>query len=163
MSYRYQLATTSRVGLVHEDKRHFAFCIDIWDDAGRNIVEHVAGVDDFEVTEAIYRAAVARSVSSGSSTGAIRGHWRGYDRRNWGLWSFPVAIAHGAGLMLVPIYLGLCRAADLGRGRSITASARASRFQKGRFLTSRRFRHRATSVRTNSRAPSIVPNQFDDL
>jgi hypothetical protein len=28
------------------------------------------------------------------------------------LWSFTVAIAHGAGLMLVPIYLGLCRAAD---------------------------------------------------
>jgi hypothetical protein len=27
------------------------------------------------------------------------------------LWSFAVAIAHGAGLMLVPIYLGLCRAA----------------------------------------------------
>ena len=33
-----------------------------------------------------------------------------------GLWSFAVAIAHGAGLMLVPIYLGLCRAADLGNG-----------------------------------------------
>jgi hypothetical protein len=33
-----------------------------------------------------------------------------------GLWSFTVAIAHGAGLMLVPIYLGLCRAADLDRG-----------------------------------------------
>ena len=31
-----------------------------------------------------------------------------------GLWSFAVAIAHGAGLMLVPIYLGLCQAADLG-------------------------------------------------
>ena len=29
-----------------------------------------------------------------------------------GLWSFAVAIAHGAGLMLVPIYLGLCRATD---------------------------------------------------
>ena len=28
-----------------------------------------------------------------------------------GLWSFAIAIAHGAGLMLVPIYLGLCRAA----------------------------------------------------
>src|SRR5215831_20165634 len=27
-----------------------------------------------------------------------------------GLWSFLVAFAHGAGLMLVPIYLGLCRA-----------------------------------------------------
>ena len=32
-----------------------------------------------------------------------------------GLWSFVVAIAHGAGLMLIPIYLGLCRAADLAR------------------------------------------------
>jgi hypothetical protein len=33
-----------------------------------------------------------------------------------GLWSFAVAIAHGAGLMLVPIYLGLCRAPDLNGG-----------------------------------------------
>ena len=30
-----------------------------------------------------------------------------------GLWSFAVAIAHGAGLMLVPIYLGLCSAAAI--------------------------------------------------
>jgi hypothetical protein len=35
-----------------------------------------------------------------------------------GLWSFAVAIAHGAGLMLVPIYLGLCSAADLNRGHA---------------------------------------------
>jgi hypothetical protein len=33
-----------------------------------------------------------------------------------GLWSFAVAMAHGAGLMLVPIYLGVCRVADLNRG-----------------------------------------------
>ena len=33
-----------------------------------------------------------------------------------GLWSFAVAIAHGAGLMLVPIYLGLCQATDLDSG-----------------------------------------------
>ena len=33
-----------------------------------------------------------------------------------GLWSFAVAIAHGAGLMLVPIYLGLCRAEELDKG-----------------------------------------------
>jgi hypothetical protein len=33
-----------------------------------------------------------------------------------GLWSFAVAIAHGAGLMLLPIYLGLCREADLDKG-----------------------------------------------
>lgn len=50
-----------------------------------------------------------------------------------GLWSFAVAIAHGAGLMLVPIYLGLCRTAggdqaagtliggDLGMGLLVSA------------------------------------------
>jgi hypothetical protein len=39
---------------------HFAFRVDIWDDAGDSIVEHVAGVDDFEVAEATYRPAVTR-------------------------------------------------------------------------------------------------------
>jgi hypothetical protein len=38
-----------------------------------------------------------------------------------GLWSFAIAIAHGAGFMLVPIYLGLCRIADLG-GSHLAAS-----------------------------------------
>jgi hypothetical protein len=33
-----------------------------------------------------------------------------------GLWSFAAAIAHGAGLMLVPIYLGLCQANGLDTG-----------------------------------------------
>jgi hypothetical protein len=32
------------------------------------------------------------------------------------LWSFAIAIAHGAALMLVPIYLGLCAAFELGAG-----------------------------------------------
>jgi len=32
------------------------------------------------------------------------------------LWSFAVALAHGAALMLVPIYLGLCGKADLDQG-----------------------------------------------
>jgi hypothetical protein len=48
-----------------------------------------------------------------------RRHPRGLARirpTQLGLWSFAVAIAHGAGLMLVPIYLGLCRASDLDRG-----------------------------------------------
>jgi hypothetical protein len=31
-----------------------------------------------------------------------------------GLWSFAIALAHGAGLMLVPIYLRLCRAGAAG-------------------------------------------------
>ena len=35
-----------------------------------------------------------------------------------GLWSFAVANAHGAGLMLVPVYLGLCRAADVDKGHA---------------------------------------------
>jgi hypothetical protein len=33
-----------------------------------------------------------------------------------GLWSFAAAIAHGAGLMLAPMYLGLCAAEGLDRG-----------------------------------------------
>jgi hypothetical protein len=41
-------------------KTHFAFRVDIWDETGTSIVEHVAGVDDFEVAEATYRAAVVR-------------------------------------------------------------------------------------------------------
>jgi hypothetical protein len=39
-----------------------------------------------------------------------------------GLWSFAVAIAHGAGLMLVPIYLGLCRAGGLEPGDRAAAA-----------------------------------------
>lgn len=39
-----------------------------------------------------------------------------------GLWSFVVAIAHGAGLMLVPIYLGLCRAAEAEDGHMATSA-----------------------------------------
>jgi len=38
------------------------------------------------------------------------------------LWSFAVAIAHGAGLMLVPIYLGLCRETDLDSGHEAVGS-----------------------------------------
>jgi hypothetical protein len=41
-------------------KTHFAFRMDIWDHTGNSIIEYVAGVDDFEVAEATYRAAVAR-------------------------------------------------------------------------------------------------------
>jgi hypothetical protein len=41
-------------------KTHFAFRVDMWTPDGESIVEHVAGVDDFEVAEATYSAAVAR-------------------------------------------------------------------------------------------------------
>lgn len=39
-----------------------------------------------------------------------------------GLWSFAVAIAHGAGFMLVPIYLGLCQPADLDSSHKATST-----------------------------------------
>ncbi len=38
------------------------------------------------------------------------------------LWSFVVAIAHGAGLMLVPIYLGLCESTGLDTGHEAAAT-----------------------------------------
>ena len=40
---------------------------------------------------------------------------------NLALWSFVVAIAHGAGLMLVPIYLGLCQTAGLDQSHQSAA------------------------------------------
>src|SRR5262245_44654003 len=46
---------------------------------------------------------------------------------------------------------------------SITAWARASNFQSRRFLSSQWFPDRATYAQTNSRAPSVVLNQIDDL
>ena len=39
-----------------------------------------------------------------------------------GLWSFAVAAAHGAGLMLVPIYLGLCRVPGLDRSHAAVSA-----------------------------------------
>jgi hypothetical protein len=39
-----------------------------------------------------------------------------------GLWSFAAAIAHGAGLMLAPIYLGLCEANGLDRGAAAAST-----------------------------------------
>jgi hypothetical protein len=45
------------------------------------------------------------------------------------LWSFVIATAHGAGLMLVPIYLGLCRAGDVDGAISWTSSLTAGSLQ----------------------------------
>src|SRR5262249_46199410 len=56
-----------------------------------------------------------------------------------------------------------CNAIELASEWSITASARTSNFQNGRFLSSQWFPDRATSAQTNSRAPSVVLNQIDDL
>lgn len=42
------------------------------------------------------------------------------------LWSCLIAIAHGAGLMLLPIYLGICRAQQLDSGHQAAASLMTS-------------------------------------
>jgi hypothetical protein len=44
------------------------------------------------------------------------------------LWSFLAAMAHGAGLMLVPIYLGICRTIDTNAGHAAAADLMASNF-----------------------------------
>ena len=45
-----------------------------------------------------------------------------------GLWSFAVAIAHGAGLMLVPVYLGLCRASGMDSGHDAATALIGANF-----------------------------------
>lgn len=71
-----------------------------------------------------------RSIRIGASLLVISfGIYRLVDRRHpkalvrirptqLGLWSFAVAIAHGAALMLVPIYLGLCRPEDADKAHA---------------------------------------------
>jgi hypothetical protein len=46
-----------------------------------------------------------------------------------GLWSFAAAIAHGAGLMLAPIYLGLCEADGLDRGDAAAGTLVSANFR----------------------------------
>ena len=41
-------------------RTHFAHRIDMCDDDGQNIIEHLAGVEDFELAMATYRAACQR-------------------------------------------------------------------------------------------------------
>ena len=41
------------------------------------------------------------------------------------LWSFLAAMAHGAGLMLVPIYLGICRTVDTDAGHAAASALMA--------------------------------------
>ncbi|WP_425101064.1 hypothetical protein [Tropicibacter sp. S64] len=42
------------------------------------------------------------------------------------LWSFLAAMAHGAGLMLVPIYLGICRTVETDTGHAAAADLMSS-------------------------------------
>jgi len=41
-------------------RMHFTFRIDMWTPDGATIIEHIAGVEDYQVALATYRAAVER-------------------------------------------------------------------------------------------------------
>jgi len=43
-----------------QTKTYFRFRLDLWDAAGEKILEHVGGLDDFEVATAHYHAALTR-------------------------------------------------------------------------------------------------------
>jgi hypothetical protein len=65
--------------------------------------------------------------------------------RQLALWSFVVATAHGAGLMLVPIYLGLCRVGDLDRGHQAAGALIGGRFMSALAVA---FVHTAAMIAT---------------
>jgi hypothetical protein len=43
-----------------KNRTNFTHRLDMWDDTGENIIEHLAGVEDYEIAEATYRAAAKR-------------------------------------------------------------------------------------------------------
>jgi hypothetical protein len=51
---------TARRGAYMKTRTQFTHRIDKWDDAGENVIEHLAGVEDLEVATATYRAARKR-------------------------------------------------------------------------------------------------------
>jgi hypothetical protein len=42
-------------------RTHFTFRVDIWTPDGESIVEHIAGVEDYQVALATFRAALTRA------------------------------------------------------------------------------------------------------
>ena len=43
-----------------KDRKRFSHRIDMWDEDGENVLEHLAGVEDFDLAMATYRAAYLR-------------------------------------------------------------------------------------------------------
>jgi hypothetical protein len=41
-------------------RAHFAFRVDRWDQLGENILDHVAGIEDFQIAQATFEAACTR-------------------------------------------------------------------------------------------------------
>ena len=54
-------------------RTHFTFRVDTWTPDGESIVEHVAGIEDYQVALATYRAACERGRARRSPCGRVRG------------------------------------------------------------------------------------------
>jgi hypothetical protein len=54
-------------------KTYFAFRVDVWDSAANSILEHIAGIDDFEVAEATYGRRSRAGQRRGSRCAKARG------------------------------------------------------------------------------------------
>jgi hypothetical protein len=57
-----------------KDRKHFTHRIDMWDDDGENVIEYLAGVEDFEVAKATYRAACRRWPGAAIVAAGYAGH-----------------------------------------------------------------------------------------
>jgi uncharacterized membrane protein len=61
-------------------KTHFAFRIDVWDAAGDNIVEQLAGLDDHAMAVAAYAVAAAArprdKITLRQDARVVRKNWR---------------------------------------------------------------------------------------
>jgi hypothetical protein len=53
-------------------RTHFTFRVDTWTSDGESIVEHVAGVEDYQVALATYRAACDAGPARPSPCGKVR-------------------------------------------------------------------------------------------
>src|SRR5262245_877018 len=62
-------------------KTCFTFRVDVWDSAANSILDHIAGIDEFEVAEATYWAAVARwpraRITLRQGARVVRKNWTG--------------------------------------------------------------------------------------
>jgi hypothetical protein len=54
-------------------KTYFAFRVDVWDSAANSILEHIAGIDDFEVAEATDLSGSRGALADGANHAAA-GH-----------------------------------------------------------------------------------------
>ncbi len=56
-----------------KDRKRFSHRIDMWDDDGENVLEHLAGVEDFDLAMATYRARACAGPVLQSRFGRARG------------------------------------------------------------------------------------------